>query len=118
MHKVSDLCTKEKIMVETKRLDTIMEEHQIGDVHYLKIDTEGNDLNVFKSLGRFFDHIWCFEMEVWNDKRESLFKGANDSDECLDFVKGKNFSLVEKFFHGKDRVSDLLFVNNRIRKAQ
>lgn len=41
----------ETINVETQRLDTFMDKHDISHIDFLKIDTQGNDLNVIKSLG-------------------------------------------------------------------
>ena len=52
IHKKSDYDVVKKIKIKTIRLDKIIKEHKIKEVHYLKIDSEGNDLNFLKSLGK------------------------------------------------------------------
>ena len=48
---VAGLKTMESIMVPTIRLDTFMELMQLERIDYLKIDTQGADFMVVKSLG-------------------------------------------------------------------
>ena len=48
---VAGLKTVESIMVPTIRLDTFMELMQLERIDYLKIDTQGADFMVVKSLG-------------------------------------------------------------------
>ena len=111
LHKKSDFDIVDKIIVKTKRLDTIIKQKNISEIHYLKIDTEGNDLNVFKSLGKYKNIVWGFEIEVWNESN-TLFKGSIPRDECIEIIQSNGFILVDKFVHGKGLSSDLLFINN------
>ena len=75
IHKKSDFDLDETILVDTIRLDSYLEEKSINEIHYLKIDAEGNDLNVFKSLGKFKSIVWACELEVWNEEN-TLFNDA------------------------------------------
>ncbi|MBI4333119.1 MAG: FkbM family methyltransferase [Chloroflexi bacterium] len=113
LHKASDFDIMSVIKVRTIRLDKFVDEAGISEIHYLKIDTEGNDLNVLKSLGEKSNIVWAFEIEVWNEK-PTLFKGSACGDECLDYVESKGFSVVEKFIHGRGKTADLLCVRNSL----
>lgn len=113
LHKKSDLDVQETIIVQTKRLDTYLNSNYINNIHYLKIDTEGNDFNVIKSLDNYSGLIWAFEMEVWN-KPNTLFIGSSWIDEIVPYVENKGFKLVNRFVHGRGLSSDLLFINNKI----
>jgi FkbM family methyltransferase len=115
LHRKSDFDVVKTIRVKTKRLDTFIRENSISEIHYLKIDTEGNDLNVFKSLGDESRIVWSFEMEVWNEPN-TLFIDSAWRDECLEDVESYGFKLVDKFIHGKGLSSDLLFVKNQLLK--
>lgn len=42
--------TIEKIMVQSMRLSTILEEHDLLEVDYLSLDTEGGELEILKSI--------------------------------------------------------------------
>lgn len=110
-HKKSDFDIQSVIKVKTKRLDTFVDENDISGIHYLKIDAEGNDLRALKSLGEKCSIVWAFEIEVWNEKL-TLFKGSAWRDECLDYIKSKGFSPVEKFIHGRGKSTDFLCVRN------
>jgi len=115
LHKKADFDVVKQIRVKTKRLDTFIRKNRISGIHYLKIDTEGNDLNVFKSLGDKQKIVWSFEMEVWNEPN-TLFKDSAWLNECLKYVESHGFKLVDKFIHGKGLSSDLLFVKNQLLK--
>ena len=47
--------TTEIITVETKRVETICDEHQIDHIHYLSVDVEGAEFEVIKSIN--FDKV-------------------------------------------------------------
>jgi FkbM family methyltransferase len=115
LHKKSDFDLHDTISVDTIRLDTYIEDKSINDIHYLKIDAEGNDLNVFKSLGIYKSIVWGCELEVWNEEN-TLFNDANWLDEVLNYMSLENFELVDRFVHGKGFSSDLLFINRNFLK--
>ena len=111
LHKKSDFDIVDKIIVKTKRLDTIIKQNNISEIHYLKIDTEGNDLNVFNSLGDLRKIVWGFEMEVWNEPN-TLFNNSSWYNEIVPHIEKNGFKLVDKFIHARGLSSDLLFINN------
>ena len=116
IHKKTDYDIIKKIRVKTIRLDEIIKKYKIGEIHYLKIDTEGNDLNVLRSLGKEIKKVWGFELETWNE-RKTLWRKQHWIKECKEFIKKKGFVIVRKFVHGKGRSSDLLCVRNNILKS-
>ena len=115
VHKKSDFDIESVIEVETKRLDKFIDENDISEIHYLKIDTEGSDLNTLKSLGEKCHIVWALEVEVWNE-RLTLFRESAWRDECLDYIKSKGFSVVERFIHGRGKSTDCLCVRNSLLK--
>jgi len=78
------------IKVQTKRLDTFMKENNIEHIDFIKIDTQGNDLNVIKSLGNMIDKVDTIELEV---QLKPLYKGTPLKEEVINFMKSKGFIL-------------------------
>jgi len=115
IHKRQDYDITKKIKTETITLKKLCELNKLKSIHYLKIDAEGNDLNVLKSLGNKIKDLWGFELETWNSKN-TLWKKQKWLDECLDFIEKNNFSVVHKIIHGKGKTTDLICVNNKILK--
>ena len=102
------------IDVKTKRLDTFIEENGIGPIHFIKVDTQGNDFRVVKSLGKYIKNVYKIEVEV---QLKSLYKDSGDKDEIIEFMERNNFhiekvapnsSLTE---HYEERIT---FVNNTV----
>ena len=52
-HRKSDYDVVKKIKVKTTRLDYFIKKNNLSVIHYLKIDAEGNDLNVLKVQENF-----------------------------------------------------------------
>ena len=116
-HKKSDFNITKQTRVNTIRLDSYIEKNNISEIHYLKIDAEGNDLNVFRSLGQFTSKVIACEVEVWNNPK-TLFQKASWIQECSIFMETNNFQLVEKYIHGRGLSSDLLFINtDKVKKG-
>jgi FkbM family methyltransferase len=79
------------IEVQTKRIDTFMKENCIEYINFLKVDTQGNDLNVIKSLGEMISKIDFIETEV---QIKSLYKGSFSREDMVNFMKENNFDLI------------------------
>ena len=86
-----------KFEVETKRLDTFMKENHIDHIDFLKIDTQGNDLNVIKSLGNMIDCVDTIELEV---QIKSLYKGVPTKDDIVKYMYDHNFTISEQNKNG------------------
>lgn len=77
--------------VQTKRLDTFMQENHIEHIDFLKIDTQGTDLNVIKSLGKMINKVDIIEAEV---QIKPLYKNSFRKEEIIDFMEKNNFNLI------------------------
>ena len=60
----------EKILMTTKRLDSILMDHNISHIDYLSIDVEGNELGVLESLD--FNSCDCSLISVESNDRKSI----------------------------------------------
>ena len=81
-----------RINVETKRLDTFIEENNIQNIHFIKIDTQGMDLAVIKSLGKYIKNVYKIEAEI---QTQTLYKNSSKKNETIEFMKKNNFDIVE-----------------------
>ena len=57
--------TTEIIQIQTKKLETIFDEHNIKHVHYLSIDVEGAEFSVIKSIN--FDKVFIDVIDFENN---------------------------------------------------
>lgn len=80
----------EIIKVETKRLDTFMTENDIEHIDFIKIDTQGYDFNVIKSLGTMISKVDKIELEV---QSKPLYEGSYTKDDIISYLKNFNFVL-------------------------
>tara|TARA_B110000977_G_scaffold131582_1_gene167659 strand:+ start:910 stop:3036 length:2127 start_codon:yes stop_codon:yes gene_type:complete len=103
---------KEKINVETKRLDTFIDENKISEIEFIKIDTQGYDLNVVKSLGKYIDKIKKIQLE---SQIQTLYKNSPLKDEIISYMNNNNFELIDKDYGeiSKNFEEDLIFLNNK-----
>lgn len=83
--------------VQTKRLDNFIEEKNIDHIDYLKIDTQGNDLKVIKSLG---DLISCVEIIELEFQIKPLYKNSPTKEEIIDYMNKNYFTLVSDKSNG------------------
>lgn len=94
--------------VKCTRLDSFLEKEQIKSVEYLKIDAQGRDLNVLKSLG---DRI----RDVKNILAEArltdfnMYEGDCHKDELVEFMEQKGFDIVSAEKQTFDQEENILF---------
>ena len=107
---------QEVVEVDVLNLDTLInEELPEGIVHFIKIDTEGKDLNIVKSLsddtlGR--TKFICIECPNFI----SRFEGEANKQECVDYFESKNFKVFnfinyEEDLTNRQPMSDVVFIN-------
>jgi len=85
------------IEVKSIRLDNFMSKNDIDHIDFLKIDTQGNDLNVIKSLGNMISNVDTIELEV---QVKPLYYDTPSKKEILDFMSVNNFSLISEKSNG------------------
>jgi FkbM family methyltransferase len=87
--------TERKAVVPTVRLDTFMNALGINQVEYLKIDAQGHDLEVVRSLGHRLRDVQKIRLEAYA-ARSSMYVGAhNRVDEMLKYMESVGFEVIE-----------------------
>jgi hypothetical protein len=97
-------------------LESVIKKYFIDTpIHFLKIDAEGNDLNVIKSQS-FGNRPFFISAETSSHKDSSIriFKGGSQREELVAFMNSKNYSLYHEVNHAADlcngtQVSDIVF---------
>ena len=96
-----------KLSFFLKKLDY----RQFKYIEFLKIDTQGNDLSVMKSCGKYLNKVCFIQAEYW---AYDAYKGEN--------TRETSFHLMNKFMISKGfslyyfTTTDAFFVNNSLKK--
>lgn len=101
------------IKVPTMRLDTIMKIYRIGKVEFIKIDTQGADLSVVKSLGKRIFDIDKIELEV-DITSTRLYLGSASKENVISFMSSHGFSLALEVKQSFGQEENLTFI--RVKK--
>jgi hypothetical protein len=103
-----------KIQISVKKISFYLKKidfKKFKYIEFLKIDTQGNDLNVLKSCDRYLKKICFVQAEYWAYKS---YKGEKTRKECLreikEFMKRQGFSMY--YF----TITDVFFVNESLKK--
>jgi len=107
---------KERITVQTMRLDTFMDKYKIDHIDYLKIDTQGTDLNVVQSLGNKLGNVDTIQLEV---QLQELYKNSFTKDEVVKYMNDNNFKLIDTSYGeiSKEYEQDFIFKNEKSGKT-
>jgi len=96
------------ITVPTIRLDTFMTLLGISTVDFLKIDTQGADLDVLRSAGARLRDIAKITLEV-DISPLRLYQGSASKDDILAFLRGAGFKLVSSESQSSKQEENLMF---------
>jgi FkbM family methyltransferase len=100
----TDFKITEKIQVEVIRLDSFIEQNKISHIDFLHCDTQGNDLKVLKSLGKYIDIVNSGSVEVF--KKNPLYVNIDNSfDSVVQFLKTYKFNIkniISNDSHGNE----------------
>ena len=77
--------------IKVKRLDTFINENNIKNINLLKIDTQGHDLNVIKSLGSCINIIDTIILEC---QIKTLYKNNPTKENIILYMNNNNFNLI------------------------
>jgi FkbM family methyltransferase len=77
--------TTQVITVNTKKLETICDEHNISHIHYLSIDVEGAEFEVIKSIN--FDKVFIDVIGFENNYNDV-------SVPIVEYLENKNFVMI------------------------
>ena len=86
-------------------------------IHYVKIDTQGNDINVVRSMGPYLNTTIFIQLEcvTSHDPKKVLYKGQQLLENDIDDMKLLGFSVVNIEDHSgfASPEGDVLFVNDK-----
>lgn len=102
---------KEK--VKCMRLDTIINLYSISSIPYLKIDTQGHDFEVIKSIGSKLNIVSYIECEVQVTNFE-IYKNQSKKEELIQYMVQNNFELKYTISQTFDQEQNLIFENRGI----
>jgi hypothetical protein len=107
----------EKRIVETKTLKYVIEESNLKNdiIHILKINCQGNDLNVIKSLGKYLNNVMFIVIKSYCDSTSCLYENSSKFTDDYDYLKTNNFELITKELLIRDE-SDCLYYNTNLVK--
>ena len=89
-HQRFEIVSKENIKTQT--LDFSLNEHTISDVDFIKIDTQGYELNILKGSEKILDVVIAIEIEC---ELTQMYLGQPLFSNILEYLHIKNFSLFE-----------------------
>lgn len=102
-----------KVKVPCATLKTVIEKLKIDFVQFLKIDTQGHDFEVIKSLGDKFNIVKFIKCEVQVTDFE-VYKNQSKKEDVVNFLKEKGFELINISKETFDQEEDLIFENKNI----
>lgn len=88
-----DLVTSHQIEVEKIRLDTFIEINKIQEISFINIDTQGNDLNVLKSLGEYYRILLAGTVEVPNSADVALYINQHTREQVEQWLLEHDFNF-------------------------
>ena len=87
-----DFKVTESITVNVQRMDTFIENNNIEYINFLHCDTQGNDLKVLESFGKYIDILQSGVVEASN--QNPLYKDVDNSvTSIINFLEGNNFMV-------------------------
>jgi FkbM family methyltransferase len=85
--------------VETTRLDTFIEEHELQTriIDFIHIDAQGVDLDCLKSLGIYISNVREGVVETVMDKNKSIYIGQEDNtlENVKEFLSMNGFMITQ-----------------------
>jgi len=97
--------------VECVRLDTFMDEEGLEEIDILKIDAQGHDLDVIKSLGNKLKNVKQIIAEVAVTEFD-LYENGCKKDEMFQFMETNNFSVFKSELQTHNQELNVYFRNN------
>ncbi len=81
-----------EVALSTQSLDVALEKEGVSDVDFMKIDTEGCELEILKGAPGMLRDVFALELEVWFNP---VFTGAPVFREVDEFVSSAGFTLLD-----------------------
>lgn len=107
---IPELKTLETYDVNCIRLDDFMIENKIECIDFLKIDTQGHDLEVIKSLGNMITCVKEIIAEVQIVDFE-LYKGAGKKSDMVKYMELNGFEIYKLQKYSQNQEENIWFIN-------
>tara|TARA_B110000444_G_scaffold157150_1_gene146940 strand:- start:339 stop:1118 length:780 start_codon:yes stop_codon:yes gene_type:complete len=108
----TDIKIKKKIIVDSVRLKDFCKSKKITEINYIHCDTQGTDLDVFKSLGNLNHLIFKGVLETIQNPKLSLYHRSFYTKDIKKFFKKFDFTILDiKEFHRNNPYRDMYFIN-------
>lgn len=99
-----------KIKVPMIRMDTFLEENQIEEIDFVKVDVEGVDYEVLSGFGKYINRIKCIQTEAEQFVRT---EGQHTFEDICKLLIDSGFELV-KYYNRNGVQSDSLWIRKDI----
>ncbi|MBX7136863.1 MAG: FkbM family methyltransferase [Oligoflexia bacterium] len=107
----------EQLLVGVCRLETVAARLPVERIEFAKIDAQGCDLDVVKSLGTLLPRVDVLKLEVAVTKSQ-LYEGGATREEMTTYLLSRGFKLASVENQTNDQEQNLTFVNTRSPSAQ
>ena len=80
------------VSLEADSLDNLLQKENINEIDFIKIDTQGSELDILKGATNFYENLIGLEVEVEFIElyyKQPLFSEVNS------FIESKGFSLID-----------------------
>ena len=111
--RVEEWTAWKKENVKCYKLSTLIRELDVDEIIHLKIDTQGHDFEVIKSLEDKIGIVRYIECEVQITDFE-VYKNQSKKDEVINYLKENNFELVSSEKQTFDQEENLIFINKNL----
>jgi len=108
-HDIFDIV--DEYIVPCTRLDNFLKINNIKSVEYLKVDAQGKDLDVIKSLGDRLKDVRTILAEA-RLTDFNLYEGDCHKDELVKYMKDNGFSIMHSEKQTYDQEENILFVRD------
>jgi len=96
------------IVIETRRLDTLVKKYEIPHIDFLWIDAQGNDLITLKSLGDLISIVRAGRLEC--TYKVPIYEGVDNSYESVvKFLEDHHFKHAIDYVHQDESEVDVKF---------
>lgn len=110
--------TVETIQVPSVRLETLIKKERIRYVDFLKIDVQGHELEVLKSLGKAITKVREIVVEGSLTPFNIYDGQTNQADVIIDFMVQNGFQIHKQEKISRNQEVNMWFVNTRFSKIQ
>ena len=105
------LAVKKKISVKVVRLDDYIKDKMIEKIDFIKIDAQGSDLDVIKSLGDELKICQKIKIECMFDGEDMYYKNECKKSDVINYLTSNGFKLIKQDLQHEWYFCDLFFEN-------